>query len=128
MRQQIGAAQMYGDHAVPLRRSDFLHRLHRAVLPGVVYKNIHAAKLGLGNADEVSALLFLSHIGGNRCRAAARAAAPSPANFSAMARPIPRPPPVITATFPANSIHASAMIRQDSIRIEPDQIVCRAQT
>src|SRR5712692_3352012 len=44
-------------------------------------------------------------------RAATTTAAPSPANFRAMARPIPRPPPVMTATFPPNSIYASAAFR-----------------
>src|SRR4029077_1611559 len=58
-------------------------------------------------------------------RAATTIVAPSPANLRAMARPIPRPPPVMTATFPVSSIHASRTIGQNNICIARNKTAYR---
>ncbi len=65
---------MDGYHAIPLRRSDLLHRLHRAIFAGVVHKNIDAVELRLGFRDETFTVFFFGHIGGYSCGAPARIA------------------------------------------------------
>ena len=125
-RQEICAAQVHGNYPVPLGGSDFLHRLHRTVISGVIYENIDAAELRLGRANQVLALLFIRHIGRDRRRTASRIAdfhcnrfnfrfrsrshhdiRAFACKFQAIARPIPRPPPVMTATCPDSNTQAS---------------------
>jgi hypothetical protein len=95
---------VHGDDVVELSEGIVFDGNDRAVVAGIVDEDIDLPEFRAGFVDNTDTIRLVSKIGKGVVRAVRNTEAPSAVKTWAMARPMPRPEPVIRATWSLRSI------------------------